>query len=99
MAGPEESERADADAILDAMRLDNKKIGKTIRYVLLSELGACANPDGDYLQAVDDALVKDVLEEFIAGYESRRALHAPKSLHRLASPISVRGESLGKRVS
>ena len=55
-----------ADALLAAMASDNKKKGRELRYVLLAELGRCANPEGDWLMKVDDCLVREVLQAFIA---------------------------------
>lgn len=65
-----------ADDLLAAMASDNKKKGRELRYVLLEALGRCANPDGDWMVKVDDRLVREVLETFIAE-TSRAAVSAP----------------------
>lgn len=65
-----------ADDLLAAMASDNKKKGRELRYVLLEALGRCANPDGDWMVKVDDRLVREVLETFIAE-TSRAAVSTP----------------------
>ncbi|NET38334.1 MAG: iron-containing alcohol dehydrogenase [Cyanothece sp. SIO1E1] len=55
---------ATSEAILQTMGVDNKKTGNSIRYCLLKCLGACANPEGDYLVAVEDHIVLEVLRSF-----------------------------------
>jgi 3-dehydroquinate synthetase len=55
-----------ATALIDAMATDNKKKGRELRYVLLEAAGRCVNPDGDWMIAVPDRLVQEVLEGFIA---------------------------------
>ncbi|MFN9622888.1 MAG: 3-dehydroquinate synthase [Cyanobacteriota bacterium] len=55
-----------ADDLLTAMASDNKKKGRELRYVLLAGLGQCANPEGDWMMKVDNGLVREVLEAFIA---------------------------------
>ena len=55
-----------ADDLLIAMASDNKKKGRELRYVLLEELGRCANPEGDWMLSVEDGLVREVLAAFIA---------------------------------
>jgi 3-dehydroquinate synthetase len=54
-----------AGDLLDAMTSDNKKKGRHLRYVLLDQLGRCANPDGDWMMQVDPSLVSEVLVTFI----------------------------------
>jgi 3-dehydroquinate synthase len=54
-----------APALLEAMTTDNKKKGRTLRYVLLEAPGRCVNPDGDWMMAVDPALVLEVVQDFI----------------------------------
>lgn len=55
-----------ADDLLTAMASDNKKKGRELRYVLLEGVGQCANPEGDWMMRVEDGLVREVLEAFIA---------------------------------
>lgn len=54
-----------ANDLLEAMASDNKKKGRHLRYVLLDQLGRCANPDGDWMMQVDSSLVSEVLDTFI----------------------------------
>jgi 3-dehydroquinate synthase len=54
-----------AEALLAAMATDNKKKGRDLRYVLLEAPGRCANPDGDWMMAVDPPLVQEVVNSFI----------------------------------
>lgn len=51
--------------LIDAMVSDNKKTGKDIRLVLLEKVGACFNPEGDYLVAADLDIMRSVLDEYI----------------------------------
>jgi 3-dehydroquinate synthase len=55
-----------ADDLLHAMASDNKKKGRELRYVLLEGLGQCANPEGDWMVKVENSLVREVLEAFMA---------------------------------
>lgn len=59
------------DGLIDAMVSDNKKTGKQIRFVLLEKVGACFNPEGDYLIGVDLNIVRSVLDDYIASERSR----------------------------
>ena len=58
--------RVSANDLFIAMASDNKKKGRDLRYVLLEGRGCCANPEGDWMMKVDDGLVRQVLEAFIA---------------------------------
>lgn len=58
--------------LIDAMVSDNKKTGKDIRLVLLEKIGACFNPDGDYLVDADMGLMRSVLDEYIAAQRAMR---------------------------
>ncbi|MFN9629430.1 MAG: 3-dehydroquinate synthase [Cyanobacteriota bacterium] len=62
-----------ANDLLNAMASDNKKTGRELRYVLLEGLGHCANPEGDWMMKVEDGLVLEVLEAFIAEIGVREA--------------------------
>ncbi|MEO0458946.1 MAG: 3-dehydroquinate synthase [Cyanobacteria bacterium P01_A01_bin.114] len=55
---------ATSEAILQTMQVDNKKTGDRVRYCLLEHPGQCANPEGDYLVAVKDQTVLEVLRSF-----------------------------------
>ena len=81
---PSLPEAATSEAILQTMRVDNKKTGDRIRYCLLERLGACANPEGDYLVEVPDATVLDVLIAF--EHEMRTALGRSWRLHDRSIP-------------
>jgi 3-dehydroquinate synthase len=54
------------DALLDAMIHDNKKTSRDLRFVLLEGAGRCHNPEGDFLVTVDPAVVRRVLDTFLA---------------------------------
>ncbi|MFN9547275.1 MAG: 3-dehydroquinate synthase [Cyanobacteriota bacterium] len=69
-------QRVRADDLLIAMASDNKKKGRELRYVLLEGLGRCANPEGDWMIRVDDALVREVVEAFIAEASTLKAQSA-----------------------
>jgi 3-dehydroquinate synthetase len=56
----------EAEGLIEAMASDNKKKGRALRYVLLEGPGRCANPDGDWMMAVDPTLVREVVGAFIA---------------------------------
>ncbi|MFN7898989.1 MAG: hypothetical protein ACK5N0_04880 [Synechococcaceae cyanobacterium] len=60
-----------APALMLAMATDNKKKGRELRYVLLEAPGRCANPDGDWMVAVDPDLVLEVVAAFIAAHPGR----------------------------
>ena len=62
-----------ADDLLIAMASDNKKKGRELRYVLLEGLGHCANPEGDWMMKVEEGLVREVVEAFIAELGFREA--------------------------
>lgn len=65
-----------AEALLGAMATDNKKKGRDLRYVLLEAPGRCANPDGDWMMAVDPELVLEVVLSFIADHRGPAAASA-----------------------
>jgi hypothetical protein len=46
------------------MVVDNKKIGRDVRYVLLKRIGQCKKGNGDYLLHVDEKIVQRVIEDF-----------------------------------
>ena len=73
-------EAATGAALMQTMRDDNKRTGPLIRYCLLERLGACANPAGGYLTAVEDHIVLGVLHAFEQEERTRRGrtpeLHA-----------------------
>lgn len=50
--------------IFKAMYVDNKKIGRDVRYVLLQRIGQCKKEHGDYLVNVDKKIVQSVTEDF-----------------------------------
>ena len=50
--------------ILNTMYVDNKKIGRDVRYVLLQSIGKCKKQQGDYLIHVDKKIVQRVIEDF-----------------------------------
>lgn len=77
---------ATSEAILQTMRVDNKKTGDIVRYCLLDRLGACANPDGDYLVAVADHTVLDVLRSF--ELEVRTTRGQTLMLHNVSVPYA-----------
>lgn len=54
-----------APLLLEAMTTDNKKKGRTLRYVLLEAAGRCVNPEGDWMMAVDPAQVLEMVQDFI----------------------------------
>ena len=62
---PEHIERV---SILKTMCVDNKKIGRDVRYVLLKGIGQCKKGSGDYLISVDREIVQSVIGEFIRMY-------------------------------
>lgn len=64
-----------AAALMEAMTTDNKKKGRTLRYVLLEEAGRCVNPEGDWMMTVDPPCVQSVVEAFIL--ESNSSVKAP----------------------
>ncbi|MFD1954360.1 hypothetical protein ACFSL6_09355 [Paenibacillus thailandensis] len=51
--------------ILNVIHSDNKKGASGIKYILLEEIGACSNPDGDYQVFVDPETVEQVLGEYM----------------------------------
>jgi 3-dehydroquinate synthase len=59
------------ESIMEVMRADNKRTSQVIRYCLLRRPGACVNPEGDYLMAVDDDTVLAVLKSFIVEVRDR----------------------------
>jgi 3-dehydroquinate synthetase len=63
---------ASADAIIAAMKSDNKRTGSDLRFVLLEGLGRCANREGDWLITVPDAAVKQILEAFLSRYPTEK---------------------------
>jgi 3-dehydroquinate synthetase len=50
--------------IFKTMVVDNKKIGRDVRYVLLKRIGQCKKGHGDYLLHVDEKIVQRVIEDF-----------------------------------
>lgn len=52
--------------IIQAMKSDNKKTAGGTKFVLLKEIGACLNPDGDYQVWVRPDVVKSVLQTYAA---------------------------------
>ena len=50
--------------IFDTMYVDNKKIGRDVRFVLLQGIGKCKKQHGDYLIHVDKKIVQGVIEDY-----------------------------------
>jgi 3-dehydroquinate synthase len=50
--------------IMQASMNDNKKSACGIKYVLLKDIGACQNPDGDFQVYVDPEIVKKLLTDY-----------------------------------
>lgn len=51
------------DNIMSTVLADNKKTAMGVKYVILEKIGKCCNPDGDFQIAVDEKLVRRVLDE------------------------------------
>ncbi len=62
---PRFPENLSPESILDTMVVDNKKMGRDVRYVLLKKIGQCKKGSGDYLISVDKKIVQSVIETFI----------------------------------
>jgi len=77
----------DAASLFATMACDNKKTGENLRFVLLDELGSCANDEGDWLVTIpDNAYILDLVERFLSAYPRR-----------LAKPHRSRGPALAIR--
>jgi 3-dehydroquinate synthase len=61
---PRLPEHLNPSNIFNTMVVDNKKIGRDVRYVLLQCIGRCKKEQGDYLVHVDDKIVQGVIESF-----------------------------------
>jgi 3-dehydroquinate synthase len=55
----------DAEALVVAMRRDNKRTGAATRFVLLAEAGRCHDPEGDFLVTVPPEVVMRVTSRFV----------------------------------
>lgn len=76
----------DADALVAAMKRDNKRTGEQLRFVLLDALGSCASEDGYPLVTVgDDEQVRDFVGRFLTAYPSRLAPRQDEPAFRLAA--------------
>jgi 3-dehydroquinate synthase len=58
------------DAIYKTMYFDNKKTGKGLRFLLLKTLGEVLNVEGNYMTAVPQATVMDVMQQFQLRYRA-----------------------------
>jgi 3-dehydroquinate synthetase len=64
----------DAASLFATMACDNKKTGESLRFVLLDDLGSCANDEGDWLVTIrDNAHILDLVERFLSAYPGRPA--------------------------
>ena len=54
--------------IFDTMYVDNKKIGRDVRFVLLERIGSCKKENGDYLVHVDETIVRGVIEAYFQNH-------------------------------
>ena len=63
--------------IMQASMNDNKKSACGIKYVLLKDIGACQNPDGDFQVYVDPEIVKKVLTDYKEKRLSKTNQHVP----------------------
>lgn len=69
------------EALVEAMRADNKRTGAELRCVLLERVGRCLNPRGDWLVDVEEATARAVVAELIeevgvGDHEGERERHA-----------------------
>ena len=65
---PKLPEKLEPQTLLNTMVVDNKKMGREVRYVLLESIGRCKKGTGDYLIGVDREIVQSVLGAFIKKY-------------------------------
>ena len=54
--------------IFDTMYVDNKKIGREVRFVLLERIGSCKKENGDYLIHVNETVVRGVIEAYFQNH-------------------------------
>lgn len=73
--------------VLNAMKSDNKKTGSDVRYVLLERVGQCAHRDGEFLVPVDDAMVYEVLTDFLSTYPHWRESCPARASQDLQLPL------------
>ena len=65
---PELPEFITSKMIIDTMENDNKKNGADPQFTLLNGLGSCDIGDGHYMQAIDKAILFEIIDEFLLDY-------------------------------
>lgn len=87
----------DAQSMFATMKLDNKRTGDSLRFVLLDGLGSCANEEDEPLVTIpDNDYIVNFLERYLRTYRARGVSSVPQGGRRAATAIRTAGAPLRK---